>query len=216
MFVNYERILIVQKLNTVRYFYNFAFKFKRMSEYKLFMILIGCTPEGRNTEQHDMFFSIAKNMTELLPQIEAFWPEAKGEMHVDAWREVNRVGNLKVNVIPKTESSADKNANLYFINLGGYKKDEFDEFHYKMIIAAGNKADAIKQAKETAFYKHVTFEGAKSHIDDKFGVDVDDIHQIGDILPKEVKSKFRLSLEETTEVLEDEIHLGYFKLNSFR
>ncbi|MEO8793925.1 MAG: DUF1543 domain-containing protein [Daejeonella sp.] len=187
-----------------------------MSEYKLYMILIGCTPDGRNTEQHDMFFTIAKNMKDLLPQIEAFWPEAKGEMHVDAWREVNRVGNYKVNVIPRTESSADTNVNLFFINLGGYKKDEFDEFHYKIIVAAENKADAIKQAKETAFYKHVTFEGAKSHIDDKFGVDVDNIHQIGDILPKSIKSEFSISLETTIEKIDDEIHLGYFKLSSFR
>ena len=62
-----------------------------MSRPKLFMVLIGCKPEGRHTEQHDIFFGVATSMKELLPQIIAFWPEAKGDLHIDGWREVNQV-----------------------------------------------------------------------------------------------------------------------------
>ena len=66
---------------------------------RLFMLLIGCSPEGRNTEQHDVFFGIGNSMRELVPDIIAFWPEAKGKLHLDAWREVNHVNGFSVKVV---------------------------------------------------------------------------------------------------------------------
>jgi hypothetical protein len=186
-----------------------------MPHPKLFMILIGCTPKGRNTEQHDIFFSIGNNMKELLPEIIAFWPEAEGKMHIDSWREVNQVNGFGLSIVSKNEEGDRSVTKLFFINLGGYKENEFDEFHYKLLLAGPNKAEAIRQAKETAFYKHVHFPGAESHIDDKFGVDVDDIHQIEDILAPELKAKYRIELMANENGVEDEIHLGYFKLGSF-
>ena len=56
------------------------------------------------------------------------------------------------------------------------KENEFEEYHYKVLTVAQNKAEVIKKAKATSFYKHCGFKGATSHIDDKYGVDVDDIH----------------------------------------
>ena len=189
-----------------------------MPNPKLFMILIGCTPTGRNTEQHDMFFSIGNNIKELLPEIIAFWPEAEGKMHIDAWREVKKVNGFKVNVLPKedlSQSSEISESKLFFINLGGYKENEFDEFHYKLLLAGNNKAEVISQAKQTAFYRHVQFPGAESHIDDKFGIDVDDIYQIEDILSLAIKSRYRIELTANDTEIDDEMHLGYFKLTSF-
>ncbi|MFL5808904.1 MAG: DUF1543 domain-containing protein [Flavisolibacter sp.] len=179
----------------------------------LFMTLVGATPKTRNTEQHDVFFGIADSVAELVPDLISFWPEAADKIHLDAWRTVTNVNGYKVEVV-----AAGKNSGvikLFFINLGGYKPNEFEEFHYKMIIAAANKGEAIQQAKQTAFYKHTGFKGAPSHIDDKFGVDVDDIFEINDILPKSMKEKYALSITGSKEQLpEDEIHLGYFKLDS--
>ena len=182
------------------------------------MMLIGCTPKGRNTEQHDIFFSIGNNIRELVPEIIAFWPESDGKMHIDAWREVNQVGGFRVSILSKDELEIISEAaatQLFFVNLGGYKENEFDEFHYKILLAAKDKAEAIRQAKQTAFYKHVHFPGAESHVDDKFGVDVDDIHQIEDILSPELKTKYKIQLTENGGGIEDEMNLGYFKLGSF-
>lgn len=52
------------------------------------------------------------------------------------------------------------------------------------------------------------------HIDDKFGVNVDDIHQMEGILAPELKAKYRIQLINESG-LKDEIHLRYFKQNSF-
>jgi hypothetical protein len=81
-----------------------------------------------------------------------------------------------------------------------------------MIIAAGNKSEAIAVSKNTAFFRHTGFKGADSHIDDKYGIDVDDIFEIADILPEEIKQRYRIAVTQNqTSFPEDEIHLGYFK-----
>lgn len=158
-----------------------------MSELKLFMILLGCKPDGRNIEQHDLFFGIGKSLSDVKNDIINFWKEAKEKIHIDGWREVNWVDGYKVEVTGKQELAASANEKLLFINLGGYKQNEFEEYHYKMLTVAADKGIAIQKAKQTAFYKHTGFEGASSHIDDKYGIDVDDIYEIEDILPAQLK-----------------------------
>lgn len=183
-----------------------------MNTPKLYMVIIGCTPEGRNIEQHDIFFGVAPTIRDLVPEIVASWPEAKDKLHLDAYREVTKVDGYKVEVIEKTKN-LQKQKGLFFLNLGGYKPDVFDELHYKMIVVADEKAQAIKQAKETAFYKHTGFKNAASHIDDKFGVDVDDIFEIKDILSEATKAKYTLKVTKSDDGLEDLINLGYFQLH---
>ncbi|NEU09087.1 DUF1543 domain-containing protein [Flavihumibacter sp. R14] len=188
-----------------------------MTPIKLFMLMLGCTPPGRNTEQHDIYFTAARSIKDTVQEIKEFWPEAKGKIHIDAWREVNQVEQFSVEVISKDlagDAVAEAlEARLFFINLGGYRENEFDEFHYKMLVTASDKAAAIRLAKETAFYKHTGFDGAPSHIDDKFGVDVDDIYEIQEILPDKIKENYTIRLLPAESVQQDRIHLGYFKLD---
>ena len=182
---------------------------------KLYMLLIGATPPGRNIEQHDVFFGIGESIKDLIPEVEAFWP-GNNKLHFDAWREVTSVNGYKVEVILKNEISQNSPFKLFFINLGGYKQNEFEEFHYKMIIATADKAEAISISKQTAFFKHTSFKGATSHIDDKFGIDVDDVYEIKDILPANAKEKYSLFITPADSLDEDEINIGYFKLSMYK
>jgi len=180
------------------------------------MTLLGCKPKARFTEQHDIFFGIGHSLKDLVPDIIQLWPEAEGKIHIDAWREVNYVDQQAVQIFPKQERLADSEVQikkLFFINLGGYKQNEFEEFHYKILVAEENKSAAIQRSKATAFYKHTGFKGAASHVDDKYGVDVDDIYEIEDILPLSLKEKYSIILSPATNCLEDELHLGYFQLH---
>lgn len=183
-----------------------------MEVQKLFMVLLGCKPKGRFTEQHDIFFGIGTSLRELIPQMKMFWPEAQGQLHVDAWRTVSRVGNHKISVVSKNGEEVE-NLNLFFINLGGYKQGEFDEFHYKVLAVADVLGNATKQAKQTAFYKHCSFNGAASHVDDKYGIDVDDLYNVEEMLTPETRSQYRLQISPAEEMPEDELQLGYFKLS---
>src|ERR1700678_153763 len=118
---------------------------------KLFAVLLGCKPTGRFTEQHDIYFDIGTDLKSLVPHIRDYWPEGGEKLHIDAWRQVTQVASFRVDVIPRAATGVTSTQRLFFINLGGYKPDEFDEFHYKMIIAAPDKGIAVRKAKETAF-----------------------------------------------------------------
>jgi hypothetical protein len=182
-----------------------------MQELKLYMILLGCRPEGRHIEQHDMFFVIGRSLKEIVPAINEFWPEAKGNIHIDAWREVTNVEGYDININLKTEVD-NYGLSLFFINLGGYKKDEFEEYHYKVIVVAKDVDEAKARAKETAFYQHTGIKGAPSHIDDKYGVDADDIHAIEDILPKAMREKYSIEITPSARQHTDEVYLGYLPI----
>lgn len=174
----------------------------------LHCLLLGCKPAGRNTEQHDVFFGIGNSLKDLLPQIEKFWKDG-GKIHIDSWRVVTHVDGYNISIVPKINSSnADK---LFFLNLGGYKPNDLEEYHYKVLTVAKDKSQAIAKAKQTAFFLHNVF---SSHIDDKYGVDVDDVYEIDDILPDEIKNQYSILIEPATTKLEDELHIGYLKLSS--
>lgn len=180
------------------------------------MLLLGCKPNGRHTEQHDIFFGAGESLKDLVPDMLAFWPDA-GKIHIDAWRTVTEADGYAIDLVPRNTLAnpiVTNRTQLFFINLGGYKENEFEEFHYKMLVAGKDKGEAIQKAKETAFYKHTGFDGAVSHIDDKYGVDVDDLYEIEDILPAHIKEKYTLQITINDRIPKDEWKLGYTKLSS--
>jgi hypothetical protein len=175
------------------------------------MLLLGCRPPGRHVEQHDFFFGIAPSLKELIPDIKRFWPEVKGNIHIDAWREVTCVDGCEVSVVPRTDF--EQKEKLFFINLGGYQRGKFEEQHYVLLTVQSDLASATKQAKQTVFYKENGFDKAVSHIDDKYGIDVDDVYRVEDILPTAQKQTYRVQLKPATGMPEDEIHLGYLPIS---
>lgn len=177
--------------------------------FTLYMLMVGCRPPGRFTEQHDVFFGIAETPAGLIPRLNLFWPEASNRMHVDAIRPVTCVDGFSISVQPRSGAGPASLYKLFFLNLGGYKQGEFDEFHYKMLAVATSKSEAIKQAKGTAFYKHTGFAGAPSHIDDKWGVAVDDVYEINDILPATDREQFAIRLQPDATAAADALQLGY-------
>ena len=177
------------------------------------MLLLGCKPQGRHTEQHDILFAIGNSPKDLIDQINSFWPEAEGRIHVDAWREVTTVDGYKIEVIEKSKAvKPTTDAKLFFINLGGYSKDIFDEQHYILLSVNPDSGSAIKNAKQTLFFQQNGFKGAASHVDDKYGIDVDDLYEVKDILLPAQKELYTIQITPASNLHDDEIHLGYFKL----
>ncbi|WP_300598297.1 DUF1543 domain-containing protein [Niabella sp.] len=187
-----------------------------MAEYKLFYLLLGCTPPGRHTEQHDVFFCIGSGLEALIPDIQQFWPEAGGKIHIDAWREISAVDGFRIRV----EVRAHRNVpteQLFFINLGGYLPGSFEEYHHKLITVAGSMGTAVQRAKQTAFYKdYNAVAKAVSHIDNKYGVDIDDVFNVEDILPAYQKHQFMLTITKEEGLTEDPVGIGYLKLDQLR
>jgi hypothetical protein len=180
---------------------------------KLYLLLLGSKAANRNVEQHDYFFGIAHNLKELIPDIKAFWPEAGDSIHIDAWREVNKVDDYQIEVVSKDQQVTPSENKLFFINLGGYQASKMEEQHYTILTVQNDRANAISESKKTVFFKTNTLKGATSHVDDKYGIDVDEVYQIEDILIPEHKEKYQVVITKEKSLPDDEIHPGYLRLN---
>lgn len=186
------------------------------TELKLYMVLLGSKAEGRNVEQHDFFFGVATSLAQLVPQLNAFWPEAGKSLHIDGWREVTAVDGYRVEVYQKTAEDPIPEQRLFFINLGGYTAGRLEEQHYTLLSVCADKAEATQRAKKEAFFKQASVagvKGANAHIDEKYGIDVDDIHRIEDIWHPQLVQNYGIKLIPTESLIPDEVHLGYFRLD---
>ncbi|MCX2432681.1 DUF1543 domain-containing protein [Pedobacter sp. GR22-10] len=180
---------------------------------KLYMLLLGSKAPKRNVEQHDYFFGIAHSLKELVPEIKAFWPEAGASIHVDGWREVNQVDGYQIKILPRTSTPETSPHQLFFTNLGGYQAGKLAEQHYIVLSVKDDRASAIQDAKKTVFFKTNSIKGANAHIDEKYGIDIDDIYRVEEILSPVFKAKYLIEITPHSTLPEDEIHLGYFKLD---
>jgi hypothetical protein len=186
------------------------------SPLKLYMLLLGSKAPGRHVEQHDFFFGIAHELSGLVPDIKKFWKGAVGNLHIDGWREVNTVDGYQIKVFPKDESNIVSENKLFFINLGGYMEGRLEEQHYVILSVKQDRGQAIQDAKKAAFFKTNTIasvKGANAHIDDKYGIDVDDIYKIEEMLPANQKALYHIEITPDANLPEDEVHLGYFRLD---
>lgn len=204
---------------------------------QLFMLKIGARPKGRLIEQHDVMFVLANSLSDVIHTVNDAWAEVKNKWHLDAWRVVNRVGdyqisvlqNLKENSLSKEKPFNDLTANdelkLYFVNLGGYLPNQFEEFHYKTLVVADSISKATAQVKKSDFYHDYTFNNANptvsgmatSHVDDKHELDVDDIYPVADLLPDSVSLSIRaLSDDEKATIPHDALHIGYLSLKQLK
>ena len=191
----------------------------------LYMVQLGGRPKGRLIEQHDIFFGVANQVDELITDINSHWPEVKNKWHIDSYRAVTKIDNYAIQVVESSDQVENTNGlKLFFINLGGYQQGSFEEFHYKLLVVAVNQADAVKQAKQSEFYKQFTFKdkaspfNAASHIDDKFEVDIDDIYNVGDLVSN-VQLLIKPIAEMGTssiEIEEDKEYVGYLSIKNLR
>ena len=210
---------------------------------KLFMLKIGARPQGRLIEQHDVMFVIANSLSETIESVNQHWPAVKNNWHLDAWREVKRVGDYQILLskeslskdgLSKDKALADdrvdnkldsQDKQLYFVNLGGYLPGQFEEFHYKTLVVAETLGKATAQVKKTAFYQDYTFDNvdtaksgvATSHVDDKHQLDLDDIHCVADLLPNDVALTIQpLTEPEKNQLPDDALHIGYLSLKQIK
>lgn len=182
---------------------------KTIFKVKLFYLILGAITKERNIEQHDVFFGIAERVEDLHPEIKQFWKGVK--LHIDCIQEVKFVDGYEVKVVEKSSEINDDR--LFFINLGGYKIGHFEEFHEQHLMVGTSMAEVIKRVKKTKFYKTMGFKNAVSHIDDKLGVDIDDIYNVNDLLSQETKEKYAIILEKSViENQDNPIVVGYFKI----
>jgi hypothetical protein len=138
----------------------------------------------------------------------AYWHGV--DIHIDGYIAMNFIDEYKFEFLPKTEDALNPDApKLYFINLGGYKSPELEEYHKKLLIAAKTLPEAVSKAKQDSFYQQGRSSAAdRSHVDDKEAID--DIICISDSLPG-----YRIALVTMTDdfIPYSEIKIGYQQIS---
>jgi hypothetical protein len=184
---------------------------------KLYLLLLGAEAPGRVVEQRDYFFGIADNPSGLLPEARAFWPDAGHSLHIDGWREVNKVDDCTVRVVPLADDGPASGNKLFFLNLGGCTCGKLEEQHYTVLTIQNSRLAAMQFAKKSLFFKTKSLKGiASAHIDKKYGIDMDSVHYIEDLLSPAPKAQYRIVFCNGTGIPDDKIHLGYFKLDKLK
>ena len=181
-----------------------------MNTAKLYCITMGATVPGRLIEQHDVMFAAAADISDLIPSLQAAWPEG-ASVHVDAYREVTVVGSHHISLTQDPVSAVASGLKLFFFNLGGYVEGDMEEYHHKALVVATSQKEAIASIKQCEFYQNRGYMGAESHIDDKMNVDIDDVHIVDDLISH---AGWHLHISPAAQAATEDVwQVGYLSLS---
>ncbi len=139
----------------------------------------------------------------------------RDKVHIDAWMKVEYVDGYKISIAGRHKPAEESEQKLYFINLGGYKAGEFEEFHKKLFLIATGLSDVRAQILSHPFMTEYCpaelGNAGKSHIDDQYKIDfeADDIVCVNDV----IGSNYKIVLQKTTIEIENETAIGYLPLD---
>jgi hypothetical protein len=110
----------------------------------LFVIYIGGAHQKSLIELHDIRFVLAENIKKTYNELRRTWWGISESLHIDAYGILKWADGYRIH-LKDTPDNNDKK--LYFLNLGGYSKNEFTELHQNIFIVAENETQAKIKAK---------------------------------------------------------------------
>ena len=160
---------------------------------KLFSVFLGGRAYKCNTELHDVVFTLGEKIEDTYSDLLQKWFGLPDRLHIDSWVDLNIVEGYKISLSKEKKKSKKK---LYFVNLGAYEKNRFEELHESKFMVDINKINVKKRAKELLLIGK-----EQVHLDDLY--DVDDCIEI-----KKVSGYF-INLERTSEKYNLKFNNGY-------
>ena len=139
----------------------------------------------------------------------------RDKVHIDAWTRIDYADGYKINIQRKSAALPDGGQKLYFINLGGYKENEFEEYHKKLFVVAPAVSEALGKIMTDDFMKTYSSENlgiaGSAHLDDQYKIDfeADDIVCISDVIGND----YLLTLEKVESHPANELVVGYTHIN---
>ncbi len=169
--------------------------------------MLGGRPKGVNVEQHDVIFAVGDSIKDVTEVAKKHW---KILVHIDSYVAIEEVDGYKVK-ITQDKNLQPEEMKLFFVNLGGYKPNDLEEYHKKLVLPARSEDEAKALARKDSFFAEGIKKGnAVTHIDDKFGVigfDVDDVLIVNEQI--DPKYKIILTADSTAKFSNNKIVPGY-------
>ncbi len=150
---------------------------------KLFSVFLGGRADKCNIELHDVVFTLGEKIEDSYNDLLGKWFGLPDRLHIDSWVELNIVEGYKVSLSKEKNKT---NKKLYFVNLGAYEKNRFEELHESRFMVDINKINVKKRAK-----KQLLIGKEQVHLDDLY--DVDDCIEIRKV------SGYYINLEKTSK-----------------
>ena len=161
---------------------------------KLFVVLLGGRPFGATIEQHNVFWGVAHELEDLYGAIKRSWLAAP-KVHIDAYMCIEQVNDYDVVICEKNEVTnlvgIETEKNLFFVNVGFYKKDVMGEYHGGGLIIASDKEEV-----KTIFINDIKLD----HIED-ISIHIDDCHLLSTDIDVEIPNNSESNQKEFTVCL---------------
>lgn len=138
------------------------------------MFYVGGNAGRSNIEVHDVQFAAVETVEHAYPALRAAWFGDPDKLHVDGYAQVRWVDGYRVEL---GKAPCRSGLKLFFVNMGGYRRDTLAELHDFALFVAPDAEAAKQQAKATLL------QGVDQHHKDNLK-DVDNclaLSQFGDL-----------------------------------
>ena len=160
---------------------------------KLFSVYLGGRANNCNIELHDVVFTIGEKIEDTYIDLLGKWFGLPERLHIDSWVDLNIVEGYKIS-LSKNKKKSDRK--LYFVNLGAYEKNRFEELHESKFMVDVNKLNVKKRAKELLLVG-------------KQQVHLDDLYDVDDCIEIKKVSGFYINLEKISNIKNLKFNNGY-------
>jgi hypothetical protein len=110
---------------------------------KPFALLLGGKHPEALLELHDLKVTFAADRAEAFQNVANAWFGSKDTAHVDAYLDLSNVDGHEL----ADASDADTQQKLFFINVGSYQKELFNENHHYFFMIGKSLAEVKTRAK---------------------------------------------------------------------
>ncbi len=111
---------------------------------KLLMFYVGGDCGNSNVELHDVRFSIGETTDDCHADLRKQWWGDPKSLHLDCWGEVEQADGYDVTL--SQEAPHEPAERLFFVNLGGYDREQFSELHKNILLVARDAKSATATA----------------------------------------------------------------------
>ncbi|WP_320667845.1 DUF1543 domain-containing protein [Prochlorococcus sp. MIT 1307] len=163
--------------------------FANVEKYKLYLVVLGGRSKSSNVELHDVRWVVGTKIDDTFQQLRDEWFGSQQGLHIDSYLEIKYIDGYEI-FISRNQPPGDplkKNNNflkstiksnkLWFVNIGGYNKNQLLEQHEFGLVVASSALEAKRIARAKFLRKSI-----QQHTDDCSSIiSIDDCHLLNSI-----------------------------------